>query len=172
RSATLAGSGYHDYELVFDADTQSAALYSGETLLLADVESVTLGSPFNRILWGSNASSGIGSANYAYVNFTVGAPLAGDYNQNGVVDTADYALWRDHRGSTSNPAADGSNNGVVDQSDYEVWQAAFGSSSLSEAQSQTRPVCEPAFVSLAAVSFFLLGSGRILIRHNARELSC
>ena len=41
--------------------------------------------------------------------------LFGDYNQNGIVDAADYALWRDTLGEMGmDLAADGNENGQVD----------------------------------------------------------
>ena len=50
--------------------------------------------------------------------------LSGDYNQNGIVDAADYALWRDMLGEIGNDlAADGNENGMVDAADYGVWRA-------------------------------------------------
>ena len=63
-----------------------------------------------------------------YVDFG----LAGDFNGDGVVDLADYTLWRDHLGdedeSALNYQGDG---GGVTLSDYEIWKANFGSSSAS-----------------------------------------
>lgn len=60
-------------------------------------------------------------------------PLAGDYNFNGVVDAADYSVWRDTVGSTNDLRADGSSaamagapDGVVDEHDYAWWKANFG----------------------------------------------
>jgi hypothetical protein len=50
----------------------------------------------------------------------------GDYNQNGTVDAADYTVWSDSLGSTTNLAADGNKNGSIDQGDYVVWRANFG----------------------------------------------
>ena len=50
----------------------------------------------------------------------------GDYNGNGIVDAADYTVWRDTLGSTTALAADGSGNLVVDQADYGVWKTNFG----------------------------------------------
>jgi parallel beta-helix repeat protein len=60
-------------------------------------------------------------------------PLSGDYNFNGVVDAADYSVWRDTVGSTNDLRADGSSatapgvpDGVVDEQDYAWWKANFG----------------------------------------------
>jgi hypothetical protein len=53
--------------------------------------------------------------------------LAGDYNANGVVDAADYAVWRKMLNQTgAAPAADGDDNNVVDAADYDIWRANFG----------------------------------------------
>jgi glucose/arabinose dehydrogenase len=52
-----------------------------------------------------------------YVN-----PLAGDYNIDGVVDQADYAVWKENYGSNLFLAADGNRNGIVDTADYAVWR--------------------------------------------------
>lgn len=53
---------------------------------------------------------------------------AGDYNRNGVVDAADYLVWRRTRNTsvTANTGADGSGNGFVDDSDYLIWRNNFG----------------------------------------------
>jgi hypothetical protein len=54
--------------------------------------------------------------------------LIGDYNGNGVVDAADYVVWRDNLGRTvvNGNGADGNFNGVVDDADYYMWASAFG----------------------------------------------
>ncbi|MCA9241560.1 MAG: hypothetical protein KDA37_15225, partial [Planctomycetales bacterium] len=56
----------------------------------------------------------------------LGGELAGDYNADGVVNAADYTVYRDSLGSQENLAADGSHNGVVDQDDYLVWRDNYG----------------------------------------------
>ena len=54
----------------------------------------------------------------------------GDYNHNGVVDAADYTIWRDTLGSTTDLRANGVNIGVsagkIDQADYAFWKSHFG----------------------------------------------
>jgi hypothetical protein len=60
------------------------------------------------------------------VNLAV-AGIAGDYNENGVVDAGDYVVWRKmYLQSGSALAADGNFDGVVDDDDYDVWLGAFG----------------------------------------------
>ena len=52
----------------------------------------------------------------------------GDYNGNGVVDAADYVIWRATEGQSVDPGtgADGSGDGVVGPEDYDHWVARFG----------------------------------------------
>jgi hypothetical protein len=52
---------------------------------------------------------------------------AGDYNNNGTVDAADYVAWRDNLGQSVTLPND-STPGTVTQADYEVWRANFGNS--------------------------------------------
>ena len=48
--------------------------------------------------------------------------LVGDYNDDGVVDASDYALWRNAGFLTG----DYNGDGVVDAADYTVWRSNFG----------------------------------------------
>jgi hypothetical protein len=54
--------------------------------------------------------------------------LAGDFNGNGIVDAADYTLWRDTNGTnvTAATGADGNGDGKVDALDDGVWTTNFG----------------------------------------------
>jgi len=58
------------------------------------------------------------------------APPLGDYNGNGVVDAADYTVWRDTLGSTTDLRANGDDTGasagVIDGADYAMWKLHFG----------------------------------------------
>jgi autotransporter-associated beta strand protein len=97
------------------------------------------------------------------------AGLPGDYNGNGVVDAADYTVWRDHLGTNFDLAGNGDemgpSGGVVDQADYLLWTASFGavasvgSSATSDAISPTG-VPEPSGLLLAASATLLLAIRR------------
>jgi glucose/arabinose dehydrogenase len=57
--------------------------------------------------------------------------VPGDYSGNGVVDAADYVLWRNSAGQSialSGENPDAITPGVVDQEDYEFWKLQFGAS--------------------------------------------
>jgi hypothetical protein len=51
--------------------------------------------------------------------------VAGDYNNNGRVDAADYTVWRDNLGA-SNVLPNDSTPGLVTVDDYNVWKSNFG----------------------------------------------
>jgi hypothetical protein len=60
------------------------------------------------------------------ITYAVPQPtLFGDYNQNGMVDAADYVVWRDKLGQSILLPND-STPGTVSQEDYEIWRAHFG----------------------------------------------
>lgn len=87
-------------------------------------------------------------------SLTLSAPgLDGDYNLDGTVDAADYTVWRDTLGSTTDLQANGDDSGasagVIDQADYVVWQANYGATS-STATSVSVP--EPAGIGLIFLS--------------------
>jgi hypothetical protein len=54
---------------------------------------------------------------------TVVAGLPGDYNEDGLVDAADYTVWRDHLGSVTMLPNDDTLG--VDQDDYTRWQSSY-----------------------------------------------
>lgn len=65
------------------------------------------------------------------VTYETAATPSGDYNGNGVVDAADYVVWRKTLGLAADPfgsGADGNANGNIDSGDYSYWKARFGNS--------------------------------------------
>ena len=90
-------------------------------------------------------------------NLVVRAFGSGDYNGDGAVDTADYVVWRNSLGSTSNLVADGSGNGVVDSADYDFWRQRIGTNPGAGAGAQNSlAVPEPAAACLAITCGLLL----------------
>jgi PEP-CTERM motif len=51
-----------------------------------------------------------------------------DYNHNGVVDAADYTIWRDTLGQSVSvgSGADGDHDGSITAADYNLWKNQFG----------------------------------------------
>lgn len=77
--------------------------------------------------------------------------LAGDFNNNGTVDAADYAVWRAAFGSAADLDADAVEDGVVNTADYTVWR------DVADAAATALP--EPTAWCLAAVGL-LAGNAR------------
>ena len=79
----------------------------------------------------------------------VGQVTSGDYNANGVVDAADYVVWRDALGMTITLPND-STPGMVTQEDYIVWRQNFGVGGAAIASGAGVP--EPAAALLTMVA--------------------
>jgi hypothetical protein len=82
------------------------------------------------------------------------ATVAGDYNQDGQVDAADYVVWRKTLGETVPvfSGADGNGNGTIDQADYDFWRLRFGQPLVrgTGATAGGAPVPEPSTALLIA----------------------
>jgi hypothetical protein len=77
------------------------------------------------------------------------ATLAGDYNDDDVVDAADYVVWRRAMtlgGTLPNETA---SLGTIDQADLDAWRANFGAMQGSGAQSAPAVPEPPAWMMLA-----------------------
>jgi len=82
-----------------------------------------------------------------------------DYNHNGIVDGADYVIWRNYRGVSvpNGMFGDGNGDGIVNQPDYDLWRARYGMASGSGASESlsTGTVPEPAAALLLAIGALL-----------------
>ena len=75
-------------------------------------------------------------ANYTISNVWIGDAAAilpptltsqGDFNHDGVVNKADYVMWRNTIGQTgSSLVADGDGNWKIDNGDFNTWRAHYG----------------------------------------------
>jgi hypothetical protein len=151
---------YHDYELRWSPATQLTSLYfDGGLVATWDGVFTNHGSDGNFFQFGSNTASGYGVMNYRSVAFqTIQSPSRqGDYNGDGVVDAADYAIWRDNRG-TSFAAADGNGDGLVNQQDYVVWRQNFGRVTVASLAESPQQVPEPTTLGLAWLAIALVAA--------------
>lgn len=167
---------YSDFEEMVAADLDgdfrtSADVY--ELFLTQDGESVSIASlvteerggelPNNRVdLRFGQTSDGefyLTTKQDGWVRQLTSASLAGDYNRDGVVDAADYTLWRDTLGQAgSAPAADGDGDKVVTLADYDVWRNAYGQSGAAPTTAAPEPAA--ALLCLAALGLPLARRGR------------
>ncbi len=97
-------------------------------------------------------------------------PPTGDYNHNGVVDAADYVVWRDELGRTGiNLPADGDGDNTITQNDYNIWRANFGNHSGSgSAAVANSAVPEPPSLILIVTGVLMLSSRCGCLGGNSR----
>jgi hypothetical protein len=69
----------------------------------------------------------------------------GDYNGNGIVDAADYVVWRETFGQnvSQGTGADGDSSGVIDELDYNFWRMRFGTVATGSSVASGTGVPEP-----------------------------
>lgn len=92
---------------------------------------------------------------FAYIDFeaaptpTTVQQLKGDFNADGIVDGADYTVWRDNLGAGNEANLSWNGDGLfgVDEGDYEVWAANYGATLVPAGA----VVPEPTAVLLAVV---------------------
>jgi hypothetical protein len=90
---------------------------------------------------------------------TTPAGVAGDYNNNGVVDAADYVVWRNAAPNAVLP--NDPTSGVVDASDYNTWKANFGKTPGSGSGLEAAGVPEPGTLALVILGLIGLAGRRI-----------
>jgi autotransporter-associated beta strand protein len=106
----------------------------------------------------------------------VPSPLVGDYNSNGVVDAADYVVWRRSVGATSIPNRNPANSGPVGQADFDFWRGHLGqivgSGSGSGVSATTTALPEPATMPLMLiVGMLAMCSRRQTLNGRIREVA-
>jgi hypothetical protein len=100
------------------------------------------------------------------------AAVPGDYNQNGVVDAADYTVWRDRLGqmnSLRNEDPGAATPGLVDEEDYDFWKSRFGATAGSAALT---PVPDPSATQVvpesAPLELMIVGIAGVFLVSRSR----
>ena len=112
----------------------SPAIDAGDPAAVAGMGTVPMfdqrGDPYRRVFDGDGAGGArIDMGAFELIPNDVVHALLGDYNRNGVVDAADFVLWRKTLTTGVVPpftGADGDGDGTIDQDDHGVWRAHFG----------------------------------------------
>lgn len=161
-SALATNGGWDHFRIELDFQTDSYNVYLNGTLISSTgFIDVSLGidriteADITGFAAGGDATSQSQAGTAFFDNFVVRDGLRGDYNNNGVVDAADYTVWRDQLGQTAfGLAADGNSDGVVDGEDYLLWNNTFGDSNATASTAVAVP--EPG--GLLVVTILALGA--------------
>jgi len=86
----------------------------------------------------------------------------GDFNGDGVVNAADYIVWRDTVGSTTDLRADANGDQLINDADFNIWRSSFGNSySFGSGAMAGSSVPEPAAFSLFMMACVAISTGRL-----------
>ncbi|MEN1677996.1 MAG: hypothetical protein AAGJ46_00275 [Planctomycetota bacterium] len=114
------------------------ALYELGAILPAGLDLAAIGAHLDDAVW---AGSGVGGQ----LEIVLVPVLTGDFNGDGLVDAADFTVFRDTLGSSDDLRADANRNGIVDLADYALWASNFGAQAAA-----SQGVPEPAYGAVLA----------------------
>ena len=126
------GNGFIDpvsnwIELSASATALTEGVFLGPGGSLPGYRAVRLGKIWNSSLVPMpDVAAAIYLPNGQPVAVDVRPAIVGDYNEDLIVNIADYDLWRASFGSTTEFRADGNIDGVVDATDYTIWRDNLG----------------------------------------------
>lgn len=157
--SVLAASGWTNVQFPVSASHLTRVQGTGSyASLMAGVSTLRLlhaPTPSNR---GPNVVATLGVDNILAIGPT---SLFGDYNDDGVVDTADYVVWRKNLNQNVTIPND-MTSGSVSPDDYGVWRTHFGETSSGAGQLAAVPEPSSAiFVSVIAMLLLLRYRGEL-----------
>jgi hypothetical protein len=90
---------------------------------------VLFGFPFETITTAANRAAVIDRV-FDFFGVAAFGPDNADFNRDGMVDTADFVVWRKFNNTSVEPGTrgDANHDGVVNDGDYQIWRAQYGSS--------------------------------------------
>jgi hypothetical protein len=170
---TLTSADTYSFELVRLTDRHTFVSHSGTLVAPAagPIDSLEIA------MFGNGSGNGLngplaqptGEREFFFNNLRIESDamaLLGDYNGNGVVDAADYVVWRRTFGQSvvvPGSGADGDKSGDIGPADYDIWRTHFGTAAPAMSGSISA-VPEPYAASLAIV-----GLGIVLTRFRSRR---
>jgi hypothetical protein len=137
--------------------------YSTTTLPVAKTLSLTPGAAAARGSYTINVTLAGGTEDWSKTGtFTVKVGVPGDYNDNGVVDAADYVLWRN--GAPLHFEVDAP--GTVNAADYTSWRARFGKTTAGAGSALSDVTIVPEPSAIALVTLMLFATSTIRFGHR------
>ncbi|TWT90941.1 Autotransporter-associated beta strand repeat protein [Pseudobythopirellula maris] len=148
-----------DDNAVFDLDFAGIDTVSSLFLDDASVPAGTYGAFGTGADYESDYFSGTGILE---VTLQIETRVAGDYNNNGVVDAADFTVFRDNLGAAEGTLINDFLGGVVGAVHYDQWVENFGSTEVVpiEMPEMSVAVPEPAAVALGLIALLSVCFGR------------
>jgi autotransporter-associated beta strand protein len=185
-NVTITGAGT---SLVIDSGTTDA-LGNSATLSLSNSALLNLGAGVNERVgflsldtafqpsttYGSSQSNAVVKLDIYFSGtgvLTVGpAILAGDYNNDGIVDAADYVIWRKNVGQPSQTLPNDITGVLIGDAQYNQWRSNFGGTTAipgSGSALNSEAVPEPS--TLAMLLFGLTALSMIRTFHGSNQFS-
>lgn len=95
--------------------------------------------------------------------YVPGPAIPGDYSGDGVVDVADYEVWRAAFGQNVaiSSGADGNGNGLVDAEDYVIWRRHIAGAAASAAVTLPEPTALMLFAAAICIAYLEAARRRV-----------
>lgn len=151
----IADGDWHLYEWDLEDDAEWEAWVAGDGTI--DVPTATLDSL--QFSGAGQATLYLDSVSHNPLGSLLATdPMPGDFNGDGIVSLADYAVWRDNLGAADESAINqnGNGEGGVESADYLAWKDRLGQSSANGV-SNLQAVPEPPATLLALVCAVAIG---------------
>lgn len=151
----IADGDWHLYEWDLEDDAKWEAWVAGDGTI--DVPTATLDSL--QFSGAGQATLYLDSVSHNPLGSLLATdPMPGDFNGDGIVSLADYAVWRDNLGAADESAINqnGNGEGGVESADYLAWKDRLGQSSANGV-SNLQAVPEPPATLLALVCAVAIG---------------
>lgn len=122
-------------EFLIDGEPVSN-LTAGEPLIIADRRVVLSGTLIDGLEFSffvtqnRNSTSDLFSAESLLTITLVETGLTGDYNNDGIVDAADYTKWRDNLGAPAGTLLNDVDGGIIGIAQYQTFANSFGTAAL------------------------------------------
>lgn len=150
----VTGAAMLDGQLAVTIDT-APQLALGDTFTVLSAASVannlTLGGP-------DAALFSLAASTATDVVLTAISGLAGDYNNDGAVNAADYTVWRDNLGAPAGSMLNDASSAPVGEAQYLAWRSNFGAvmpASLFAGASVPEPASLAVLAVLLSATYFM-----------------